>query len=239
MKRGIFVLHVNNAKKDLCSIELDKVWPVLSPLHLSYLELKRDKYFPFIPTVQINQYITSAMELGTTKAKDYQGKDFISIINEILKAKLRIRFLEHHPTNPSIRAQYDRKQRTIKIYRSSLKQIKQFLLPSFGEIHEIDLMKLHLLHEWYHFLEERSFGQTDRHFPPVIIKKRGPFIIKRTVYQLREIAAHSFTQTALNLSWSPLLLDQYRLLLEKGYSHSQIRESFQATGMEYYAIINN
>ncbi len=226
-------------KKRLQSIDWEKFWPVLSPLHLAYLELEQDEYYSFLPNEQLTKYLTGAMEIGITAAQSYQGTDIISLINKIFQAGIRIQFIPQHPTHSSIRAQYDRKRKKITIYRSSITQIQQFLSSTFGEINELEIIQLHLFHEWFHHLEETKLGRTDLQFPSVIIKKRGPFLVKRPLARLREIAAHSFTQTALGLTWSPLLLDQYRVFLERGYTNAQIRESFQATGKAYYAIINN
>jgi hypothetical protein len=233
------LLLTQGGQTDLCSIDWDRYWSILSPLHLAYLELERDQYFPHLSSTQIGDYLTNAINIGIKAAQPYIQKDFISFINEILKSGLRIQFVDQHPTNLFIRAQYYNKKQTITIYKNSIAQLNKFFTPTVGKINTIDLIQLHLYHEWFHHLEETTLGRTELQLPKVIIKKRGPFLVKRSLYRLREIAAHSFTQTAMGLTWSPLLLDQYRLHLEQGHSRAQIRESFQTTKNTFYVIMSN
>jgi hypothetical protein len=225
-------------QKNIQSFDWEKYWPNLSPLYLSYLELERDPYYTFLPTDELEEYLQKAIHIGAQAAKPYSQMDNLSFFNHVLKENIRIHLLEQHPLQSHIRAQYNRKKQTIIVYKNSIKEIQRFLSKEIGAIAHIDLIALHAYHEWFHHLEETSIGRTDLKFRSVVIKKRGPFLVKRPLSRLREIAAHSFTQTALGLRWSPLLLDQFRYLLSKGYTNAKIRESFQDTQRTYYAIIN-
>lgn len=231
-------MSILQTKREIQSIDWEKYWPNLAPLYLSYLELERDPYYSFLPIDELDSYLKKAIYIGEQTAKPYIHMDHLSFFNHTMKNNIRIRLLERHPEQSSIRAQYHKKKQTIFIYKNSMKEIRQFIAKGIGNVSSIDLIALHAYHEWFHHLEETSIGRTDQKFQPVVIKKRGPFLVKKTLLRLREIAAHAFTQTALGLNWSPLLLDQFRYLQLKGYSNAQIRKCFQDTKNAYYAIIN-
>lgn len=231
-------MSILQTKRDIQSVDWEKYWPNLSPLYLSFLELERDPYYCFLPTHELEDYLKKAITIGEQTAKPYIHMDHLAFFNHMIKKDIRIRLLDQHPEQSRIRAQYHKKKQTIFIYKNSMKEIQQFIANKIVTVSEIDLIALHAYHEWFHHLEETSIGRTDQKFRPVVIKERGPFLVKRTLLRLREIAAHAFTQTALALNWSPLLLDQFRYLQSKGYSNAQIRECFQDTKNSYYGIIN-
>jgi hypothetical protein len=216
----------------------DVSWPTLSALHLSFLELKRDPHYDFLLSDEIDTYLTKAIAIGSQAAKSYIEMDHLSFFNHVLKDDIRIHIREQHPEHLHIRAQYNKKKHTIFIYKNSINEVRKFLSFNNKMVKDIDVIALHAYHEWFHHLEETSIGRTDLQLPAVIVKQRGPFLVKRPLIRLREIAAHAFTQTALGLNWSPLLLDEYKYHLAKGFNKTQIRESFQNTVSTYYAIIN-
>jgi hypothetical protein len=102
-------------------------------------------------------------------------------------------------------------------------------------LHEEDIIAIHLYHEWFHFLEERKSGRTDLRLPKVIVSKTGSYKHKKTIAKTREIAAHAFTQRALQLSWSPLLLDY--LLTYKKQGKEVIRSQFKKMKESYELLL--
>jgi hypothetical protein len=222
-------------KKPLSSLSFWREWPMLPLEHLAFMELKQDEVYTFIPQEKIYSYIKQAIQIGTELANRVLPSDkytLTSLINDLMKQGIKIRFLPKHPTNIWVRAQYTHHPPTIHVYRSSLDQIHHFFQQTKETVIEEDLITLHLYHEWYHHLEEKRFGRTDLKLPKVVIKQWGPILLKKTVYRTREIAAHAFTQTAMKLDWSPLLLDHLLLLSHEGWSRSQIREHFQQIRQE-------
>ncbi|MBA4494628.1 hypothetical protein ACFO25_12875 [Paenactinomyces guangxiensis] len=220
--------------KRLKYVSLERSWPVLNPVLLGFMELKQDNYFPFIPKEQIPFYIEKAIQFGQDAAQryanDFSLKEFINIL---LKQGVRVNFVNTHPSDQWIRAQYLEKKSTIEIYRPSLVQIKSFFQEIDESVDEKDIIVLHLYHEWFHHLEEKKFGRTDRSLPKTRIKKWGPFVYKRGIRRTREIAAHAFTQAAMNINWSPLLLDYLLLFTRQGWTKTQIREHFQQIKNQY------
>ncbi|WP_139179454.1 hypothetical protein [Lihuaxuella thermophila] len=213
--------------KRLKTVSLEKAWPVLSPFCLAYTELERDEWYPFIQPEQIPFYIDQAIRIGQEAACSY-AKDFNlqELINVLLKQGVGVRFLNQHALDEWVRAQYLAKTSTIEIYRPSLDQMEQFFRMMNQPVCTEDIICLHLYHEWFHHLEETKCGRTDLALPKIKIKK-GLLTTKKTIRRTREIAAHAFTQAAMGLNWSPLLLDQLLFLTKQGWTKIQIREHFQ------------
>ncbi|MBA4601708.1 hypothetical protein [Thermoactinomyces mirandus] len=221
-------LAERGARCSLSSIILEHKYPVLPPEYLFILELEQDEYFPFLAADEVPLLIRQAMQKGHTAAKQWGcEKSFSGMINLLLKEGLTVRFKEVHGEIPSIRAEYDRKQHRISIYRSSVSQIRQLFQDMNLSVPDKDLYLLHLVHEWFHHLEETKVGRTDYALPRATVKQKGPFALRKPLKRLREIAAHTFTQNALNLAWSPLLLDYLLLYRGKGWSMGQIRKTFK------------
>lgn len=222
----------------LSSVPLEKEWPLLTSEEIAFSELRQDEYFPFIDREQISLYISKSIEYGEKMAKECVPRPLTisEIINQIIKKKISIQFLEQDIMNSWTRAQYVKKPPTIRIYKSSVKQLQEFFKAMDTPIATEDIMALHLYHEWFHYLEEKKYGQTDALLPRVAIKKTGPFTHRRKIRKTREIAAHAFTQKALNLSWSPLLLDYLLLYNQKGLNKIEIRKKFQSLKNQYEKI---
>ncbi|MBA4543704.1 MULTISPECIES: hypothetical protein [Thermoactinomyces] len=213
-------------RKHLHEVTLDDC-PQLPPFYLFFAEMEQDELYPYLSKEQVPALIEQAIATGERIASLHGKKRPLgSFINHLLKQKVRIKFLEKHSADPSIRAQYIKKPPTIAIYRHSLKQIRQFFQRNGEEVPEEEIWLLHLYHEWFHHLEETKYGRTDKVLPKVTVKQKGPFAIKKPLQCLREIAAHTFTQTVLGLLWSPLLLDHLLTFKNKGWSNGQIREYF-------------
>src|SRR6478735_4139397 len=110
-------------QKNRDNIMWDLNWPMLSPLHLSYLELVRDPYYSFIPTDELESYLQEAIRIGEKAALPYVKMDLLSFFNHILKANIRIHIRNNHPEQSFIRAQYHKNKQTIFIYKNSIQEI--------------------------------------------------------------------------------------------------------------------
>ncbi|KPC77908.1 hypothetical protein ADL26_01545 [Thermoactinomyces vulgaris] len=215
-------------RKPLAEIHLDRHWPSVDPQTLFQLELKQDEYYEHIPPDALPYYVEQAMKKGQTVASLHgRPLSLRTLLNQLLKEGVCIRFQDAHPHDPFIRAQYRKKPKTIEIYRRSLQQIDQFFDAMGESVAEEEIMLLHLYHEWFHHLEETRCGRTDADLAKVVVKRMGPFKQRKGILRTREIAAHTFTQAVMKLPWSPLLLDYLLDFQQRGWSKSEIREHFQ------------
>lgn len=221
-------------EKSLRSLNVERIWPVLSPIHLAYLELKQDPYFTYLPKEKITEYlkvtITYGKEIASQQPKYNQLQD---LLNHLLREHLRICFRQKHPNDPQIRAQYLSRPPTIEIFQNSIQQIQAFCARSIARIAETDLLILHLYHEYFHHLEVHTIQRADLRFAKCTVKQWGPFSFKKSLVSLREIAAHSFAQSMMELNWSPLLLDRLIHYTNLGWSNTQIREHFSEVRKEF------
>lgn len=222
----------------IASIPLERNWPTLSQEEIAFAELEADAYFPFINKKQIPFYISQSIEYGEKVAKEYvpQCMKITELINRVIQKKVSIEFIEKDPSNPWVRAQYIRKPPEIRIYQSSMKQLKQFFKEMNTSITTEEIIALHLFHEWFHYLEEKKVGRTDSLLPRVITGRTLLLPHKKRIGKTREIAAHAFTKKALDLPWSPLILDYLLMYTHKGLTKIEIREKFQQQAKRYEKI---
>ncbi|MFC7441476.1 hypothetical protein [Laceyella putida] len=214
-------------RKSLTHIDLHRHWPSLDAHTLYSLELEQDEYYQHIPAAALPQYVEQAMAKGkkvaTTHGRLYSLQ---KLLNLLLKEGVCVRFRDKHPLDPTIRAQYNKKTKTIEIYRNSLQQITHFFNMMDKAVADEEIILLHLIHEWFHHLEETRCGRTDADLPKVVIKQVGPLKQRKSILRTREIGAHAFTQAVMQLSWSPLLLDYLLDYQQQGWTKAQIREHF-------------
>lgn len=229
---------LSNKTLPIHQVTLDPIWPVLDLPILAYIELEKDELFPLMDQSTIPVYINQSIEKGQLAAKRF-GKNitFQKLLNQLLKERVRITFVPHISKDGMIRAVYNKKKRIIEISRSSIQQIRSFFLTMGISVPEEDISLMHLVHEWFHHLEENTIGRTDRALPSVPYKKIGPLVLKKKVAINREIAAHAFTQSVLHLPWSPLLLDYLITFREQGESISTIRQHFQKVKQKALSIL--
>ena len=217
------------ADPDKTFVSLEERCPSLPPKYLFVLEIEQDEYFPHLSQSEVPLLIDQAIQKGLLASRKWAGKKLSlkEMINLLLRQGITMRFKDQHPESPVIRAEYDKKHKTICIYRKSMHQIQRFFEELNIQVPKEELFLLHIYHEWFHHLEETKIGRTDDELPRVTIKQKGPFAIRKRLSRLREIAAHTFVQHAFGLTWSPLLLDYLLFFKEKGWSFGQIRESFK------------
>lgn len=215
--------------------------PFLDPEILAYEELKRDPHFSFVPRYAIPELIESLLQIGRQTAQQQPNfRELKFLVNYLLKQGLRIHFASVHPLDASVRAQYQHRQ--ITIYRCSIQEMQQFFQTLSTTIPEEEFICLHLYHEWFHHLEESKIGRIDQRFAHLSEKRWGPnqwFKQKKPLLAAREIAAHAFTQERMNLSWSPLLLDQWIAHFRQGDSITKMREQFWQHKEEYQTLLTS
>lgn len=219
----------------LQNVLLERTWPIASPEILAYTELKQDEMYPEIRPNQIMSYIEGALACGRQAGDqyDYVG-NLARLMDLVLQSGAKVVFVDEKKRDGEqlIRAQYEPKPPIIYIYRPSIEQMERFFLKSGYRIQQEDLIALHVCHEWFHHLEETETGRTDQKLPKVTVRKVGPVSFKRSIEKTREIAAHAFTQTVMDLKWYPMLLDVLIGQEARNVKKEQIRERFRMLRQE-------
>lgn len=195
---------------------------------LGYLELRQDFLFHKIPEEKIMDYVDRSLQIGDQKALMIQNRDIKQLLEaadieiennsgsgDFFKVKLRAQF------------EFDPKGKNkIILYHESIQE--------FSERSGLDLQKaidLHLVHEYFHYLESRESKSVPERLEPVVnfeflgLKKRAH------INRCSEIAAHAFTQKYLDIEMLPNGYD-FQYLINKGeITEAYLREmeaSYQA-----------
>ena len=108
---------INRNGKPLRSLHFDRIWPTLSPEHLSYLELKQDPYFSYIPKRDILPCLTPQSP-GDKRWRNIRLNTRIIKIYSMLAPKRfeRFAFVNNIQLTLQVRAQYIHQNATIDIY---------------------------------------------------------------------------------------------------------------------------
>ena len=183
---------------------------------VAYEQLREDRPFSKIPLEEHKEIIKYALDTGRQTA-DKLVERFSSREPFMLAQKLKIKIVidsskKYQRGGLSLRSTYQDSPPTIIIYERALQQLENLLdkenFPSLASLP--DLLSLHIAHEVFHHLEKTEIGIVARRLE-VNTFSLGPIKFSSPVSSLSEIAAHTFTQHLLNLSFSPRLLDYLSL----------------------------
>lgn len=207
-KRGVPLIQLSR-------IHIQQELGELQPEEWAFHLLQQDPYAPFLSSSRTIFLIRKALDIGEKWAKPFQNQITLTqVANYLVKDGVQILLADQHPENLEVRAEYDRKQKRITIYKRSFAQLQHFFQQLGYAIPEDELILLHLTHELFHHLETKVPNRREFPTPSATFRKVGPLRFRRPVWSVREIAAHTFVQKALHLPWSPYLLDLW--VLSKG-----------------------
>ncbi|WP_044640779.1 hypothetical protein [Risungbinella massiliensis] len=222
----------------LSRIQIQQELGDLQPEEWAFHLLQQDPYAPFLSPSRTIFLIRKAFEIGEKWAKPFQNQiTLTSIANHLVKDGVQILLVDQHPENLEVRAEYDRKQKRITIYRHSFAQLHRFFHQLGYEIPEEEWILLHLTHELFHHLETKLPNRREFPTPSVTFRKVGPLRFRRRIWSVREIAAHTFAQKTLHLPWSPYLLDLWFLSGDKDHTVNFDERVLQPLRMSYQQFL--
>ncbi|GAA0087069.1 hypothetical protein UT300007_35100 [Clostridium sp. CTA-7] len=200
---------------------------------LSLLELKEDRLFHKIPKEKLNYYIYEANKIGRDIASKYKNEDIDLLLKNngvavLVKDKCESKNLD-------IRGEiiFDEKERQIIIYKNSMEQIVETLKKYGFNISKKEVYKIHLAHEFYHFLEFINNKNTNDLLDKIDITLLGVIKRKATILKVREIAAHAFCKELLNLNFHPKILDYIYLIENKKVNLKEFRGYINELELKY------
>lgn len=184
---------------------------------LALCELSNDLLYHKIPKVKIPYYIKEALILGKKEALDYKNLDILELCKE---KNIDIQYIKESKKTygVSFRAQteMDKKKCKIWIFEGSIRELAAS--SSYGDRKEISYekaLKIHLAHEFFHYLEYTKGEFAAEKLEP-ILRINLPFLKKKAnIQRCSEIAAHSFAKELLGLEELPNLYD-YCYLVNSG-----------------------
>ncbi|MEA4845671.1 MAG: hypothetical protein VB106_00395 [Clostridiaceae bacterium] len=190
----------------------------MSDYELAYEQLSRDLLFYKIPSEQVEYYVNTAMDIGAEAAEQYQSKDICELCTEngvfIEISNRSGKFL-----GTRMRAEIHMKddENKIILYQQSIDDIAKAVLdclPCEQQLSEDKIRKMHIAHEFFHFIEHRNDCCVNEMLPKVVIFRILGLQRKASILTLSEVAAHSFSKRLLALPHYPYLYDKlYALFL--------------------------
>ena len=199
---------------------IKKVVDSVSDSTFGYQTLAQDIVFKKIPQKSRMDFIKYAMEVGSREARS-TVKEFETNDPNIIAEKFEINIEHSSESNVSgslvIYSEYIKhrgKKSAIKIYYNSMAQLNKFIKnQNLQRILGIqNVIDIYISHELFHHIEEVRLGSVGKQVKVFTLKK-GPVKIDSGVASLSEIAANTFAETLLDLSFSPKILDYITLLM--------------------------
>lgn len=192
----------------------------MEPRFLAYLELRQDFLFEKIPKDKIGYYLDSSLRIGQDKARSIVSRDITALLKD---AKIKI---EHNEGSGEffkvkLRAQFEfdpKGNNKIILYHESIKE--------FAEDSGLDFetaVNLHLVHEYFHYLENKEIKTVPESLDPVINFKFFKFKKYAHIKRCSEIAAHAFVKEFLNLDTLPNHYDFEYLIQNKKMSSKDLK----------------
>lgn len=192
---------------------------LLDDFILSLFQLRDDTYFNKLSNEEVKYYISESIRLGKNLSKSLREKDIEALLKE---NGIEIEVIKGKDENLSLRAEieFSKEIKKIKIYEDSIIDVYNNTKNHRFNLNKEDIYKIHLAHEFYHFLEYKYNIFTNERLKKITLFKLGPFKRESTILMTREIAAHSFCKEILKLDFHPKLLD-YMYLIKKDPNYKQ------------------
>ncbi len=187
---------------------------MLTDTVLAALELEQDLLYGKIPEEKRGEYIEASLRIGREKASRYAGKDLVSLYQE-----QGIAIVYHKETKSTMgvmlrgQAVMSAREKRVELYRSSIESLAAN--SSLGEKEGLSYeqaLRIHLAHEFFHYLEFSEGKTVAEELPPVLLSRL--FGRKRFghISRCSEIAAHAFAKAFLDLPCLPNAYDYFYLI---------------------------
>lgn len=181
---------------------------------LALMEISNDLLYGKIPREKLPYYVDESLAAGKMAASEYEGNDILELYRE---NGIAIHYCEKAAGLYGVvlrgQAVMGKDECRVELYRDSIRELAGH--SGGGESAPLtaeDAEKIHLAHEFYHFLEYKRGRTISEQLDRVVLMKA--FRLKRTaaINRCSEVAAHSFAENLLNLPFLPNLYDYYYLM---------------------------
>ena len=196
---------------------------------LALMEISNDLLYSKIPRKKLSYYADRSLSAGREAASQYLGKDILKLYRE---NGITIRYCDKAPGLYGVvlrgQAVMGKDECRVELYRDSIVELARHSggresAPLTAEEAE----RVHLAHEFYHFLEYKEGRTISEKLDRVVIMKAFRWQRTACVNRCSEAAAHSFAKTLLNLPCLPNLYD-YCYLMGTGKLKPSDFEAFTA-----------
>lgn len=184
----------------------------MSDYELAFEQLSRDLLFYKIPSEQVEYYVNSAICIGAAAAEQYQSNDIYELCAEngiIIEISDRSGKFFGIRMRAEIHMSDDEK--IIILYQQSIDDIAKAVLdclPCEQRLSKDKILKMHIAHEFFHFIEQKNGCRVNEVLPKVVTFSVLGLHRKASILTLSEVAAHSFSKRLLGLPHYPYLYDK-------------------------------
>ncbi len=184
----------------------------MSDYDLAHEQLTRDLFYQKVPPEQAEQYVCTALKIGADVAKACPSKDIYELCadNNIRVEKLSAKG-KYFGVRMRAEIHMSDEETKILLYWQSIEDITQSLQDFFPDDQRMSLdtiLKMHLAHEFFHYIEQRDSMRVNEMLPKVVTFSFLGFKRRATILTLSEVAAHSFSKELLQLPHYPYLYDK-------------------------------
>lgn len=181
---------------------------------LAFLELEQDLLYGKIPEEKRGEYIEGSLRIGREKAGRYAGKDIFELYKQ---QGIAIVYRKETKGTMGVmlrgQALMSEREKRVELYQSSIESLA--VNSSLGGEEGLSCeqaLRIHLAHEFFHYLELAEGKTAAEELPPVPLSRL--FGRKRFghISRCSEIAAHAFAKAFLNLSCLPNAYDYFYLI---------------------------
>jgi hypothetical protein len=184
---------------------------------LALCELSNDLVYAKIPQEKLWYYISNSQESGRNAAREFRNCDVLKLYDEY---HIRIKYLNKSTERFGIllrgSAILSQKECCVELYRTSITELAEHSKFDGGTLLDYDsALRIHLAHEFYHFLEYKKGITISMRLDPVQTLKLKLYARNVHVKRCEEIAAHAFAKELLKLPVLPNYYD-YLYLIDCG-----------------------
>lgn len=184
---------------------------------LGLCELTNDLLYHKIPKDKIRFYIEESLKIGKSAAQSYKGMDIIEVCKE---SGIKVEFIKESKKTYGVafRAQVEmnQKQTKIWIYEGALEDLaKNSNYAGRTPISYQDALRIHLGHEFFHYLEYKQNRFVSEELPKIITVQVLGLKREGSINRCSEIAAHAFVKELFQLEELPNVYD-YLYLINSG-----------------------
>ncbi len=203
---------------------------------LGLCELTNDLLYQKIPKQEILYYIQESLKQGYVAAQEYKGLDILEVCK---KNKIEIAYIKENKKmyGVSFRAQVEmsEKQTKIWIYKGALRDLAQSSsYEGRKKIDYEDALRIHVCHEYFHYLEYQQKRFVSESLPDVITFQLLGMKRRAKINRCSEIAAHAFAKEILELEELPNIYDYFYLINSKQMKAKQFEDMVGS----YNSILN-
>jgi hypothetical protein len=187
---------------------------MLTDESLALLELSNDLLYHKIPEEKRKYYARESLEIGRKEARKYIDENIFGLYE---KNHISIEYCKESKGVMGVvlrgQAVMGKTETKVELYPSSIQSLAEHsILDGEQQLDYNMAQRIHLAHEFFHFLEYSTGSFVSDRLEPVVTMKVFGWTRKANINRCSEIAAHAFAKELLHLPLLPNAYDYFYLI---------------------------